>query len=500
MVGDGGAGPLGPHLDPGAAARARRRRRAGRGGQRRDPARPRARRAPAARRAARRGQPRQRRPGPPRLPRPRGGRGAADLAARGPRRHRRPRARPRPARERQAARRRPRTARRDPRPSCSARPCSTARRCSGDRRTADPCVSAASPPWPRCCAGRATLLDAGGTVEEVLWALWSGTGWPEPLRHRVQRGGAAARLAHRDLDALCALFETAARAEEQRGHTSVEAFLATLVAQEIPADTLADRGIRGEAVRLLTAHRSKGLEWRLVVVAHVQEGSLARPAPPRDAAARRPHRGRALRRAGAPARHHHPRAARRGAPAVLRRLHPCPRAPGRHRRRVARRRGRAALAVPRRARRRRSRHQSGPATPPVVARRVWSASCGARRPTPTSPARCARPPCERLARLAAETRPDGRPLVPAADPATWWGTRDLSHAEQPMRAGRRAGRALRQCAGRAAGVPGEVVPRARGRRGTQVQPGAGVRQPGARDRRPGRQGRARSGSRWWSRS
>ena len=29
--------------------------------------------------------------------------------------------------------------------------------------------------------------------------------------------------------------------------------------------------MRGDAVRLLTAHRSKGLEWRLVVVAHVQE-------------------------------------------------------------------------------------------------------------------------------------------------------------------------------------------------------------------------------------
>ena len=32
----------------------------------------------------------------------------------------------------------------------------------------------------------------------------------------------------------------------------------------------------------------------------------------------------------------------------------------------------------------------------------------------------------RLARLAAEHRPDGRALVPAADPATWWGTRDLT--------------------------------------------------------------------------
>ncbi len=56
-------------------------------------------------------------------------------------------------------------------------------------------------------------------------------------------------------------------------HKSVGEFLATLEQQEIPADTLAERGIHGESVRLLTAHRSKGLEWRLVVVAHVQETS-----------------------------------------------------------------------------------------------------------------------------------------------------------------------------------------------------------------------------------
>ncbi|MFZ5848731.1 MAG: ATP-dependent helicase [Actinomycetota bacterium] len=114
-------------------------------------------------------------------------------------------------------------------------------------------------------------LDAGATAEEVLWTLWSGTRWPQRLRGMVDEGGAAARMAHRDLDALCALFDVAARTEEQRGHTSVASFLATLVAQQIPADTLAERGVRGDAVRLLTAHRSKGLEWRLVVVAQVQE-------------------------------------------------------------------------------------------------------------------------------------------------------------------------------------------------------------------------------------
>jgi superfamily I DNA/RNA helicase/RecB family exonuclease len=114
-------------------------------------------------------------------------------------------------------------------------------------------------------------LDEGATAEELLWTLWSGTGWPARLRRGVERGGGAARRAHRDLDSICALFESAGRAEETRDHVGVREFLATLVAQQIPADTLAERGARGAAVRLLTAHRAKGLEWRLVVVAHVQQ-------------------------------------------------------------------------------------------------------------------------------------------------------------------------------------------------------------------------------------
>jgi len=113
--------------------------------------------------------------------------------------------------------------------------------------------------------------QSGAPAEQVLWTLWSGTGWPQRLRRSVESGGGAARRAHRDLDAICALFETAARAEEKRDHVGVVNFLATLVAQQIPGDTLAERGVRGAAVRLLTAHRSKGLEWRLVVVAHVQQ-------------------------------------------------------------------------------------------------------------------------------------------------------------------------------------------------------------------------------------
>jgi superfamily I DNA/RNA helicase/RecB family exonuclease len=117
---------------------------------------------------------------------------------------------------------------------------------------------------------REELAD-GATVEQALWVLWDGTSWPARLRATTHRGGVAARMAHRDLDAVVALFEAAARAEDQQQHTSAETFLHTLRAQQIPADTLAEQGVRDDAVRLLTAHRAKGLEWPVVVVGHVQE-------------------------------------------------------------------------------------------------------------------------------------------------------------------------------------------------------------------------------------
>ncbi|MFD4505653.1 ATP-dependent helicase [Streptomyces sp. NPDC058457] len=121
--------------------------------------------------------------------------------------------------------------------------------------------------------GRAReCLADGGTAEEALWVLWNGTPWPSRLERAARRGGAAGRNADRDLDAVCALFATAARAEERSGGRGALNFLAEIEAEDIAADTLAGRAVRPDAVRLMTAHRAKGLEWRLVVVAGVQEG------------------------------------------------------------------------------------------------------------------------------------------------------------------------------------------------------------------------------------
>ncbi|MFF2786484.1 UvrD-helicase domain-containing protein [Streptomyces sp. NPDC058049] len=116
------------------------------------------------------------------------------------------------------------------------------------------------------------LLQGGGTAEEALWVLWDGTPWPQRLERSARRGGAAGRNADRDLDAVCALFDTAARAEERTGGRGALNFLEQLEAEDIAADTLTARATRSDAVRLMTAHRSKGLEWSLVVVAGVQEG------------------------------------------------------------------------------------------------------------------------------------------------------------------------------------------------------------------------------------
>ncbi|MGW3285813.1 UvrD-helicase domain-containing protein [Streptomyces sp. NPDC001002] len=115
-------------------------------------------------------------------------------------------------------------------------------------------------------------LAGGGSAEEALWDLWEGTPWPARLERSARRGGAAGRNADRDLDAVCALFATAARAEERSGGRGTLNFLAEIDAEDIAADTLTRRAVRPDAVRLMTAHRSKGLQWSLVVVAGVQEG------------------------------------------------------------------------------------------------------------------------------------------------------------------------------------------------------------------------------------
>jgi superfamily I DNA/RNA helicase/RecB family exonuclease len=116
------------------------------------------------------------------------------------------------------------------------------------------------------------ILRGGGSVEQALWELWSATRWPERLERTAQRGGTTGRSADRDLDAVCVLFDYASRAEDRATGRGVRNFIADLEAQELAGDSMAAQSSRGGAVRLMSAHKSKGLQWRFVIVAGVQDG------------------------------------------------------------------------------------------------------------------------------------------------------------------------------------------------------------------------------------
>jgi superfamily I DNA/RNA helicase/RecB family exonuclease len=111
------------------------------------------------------------------------------------------------------------------------------------------------------------LLDAGKSAEDVLWAVWRESGLAAQWEERAEHDTAA----DHDLDAVLALFEAAARFTDDLPPGNLKLFLDTLTGQEIAGDTLAERAVREDSVRVLTAHRSKGLEWDVVVVAGVQE-------------------------------------------------------------------------------------------------------------------------------------------------------------------------------------------------------------------------------------
>ncbi len=111
-----------------------------------------------------------------------------------------------------------------------------------------------------------------GNAHDVLWAVWDASGLASAWQGVSAAGGSRGAAADRDLDAVCALFDAAARFAVRLPPGSASLFLDSMSGQEIPGDTLADTAPDGDAVRILTAHRAKGLEWDVVVVAGVQEG------------------------------------------------------------------------------------------------------------------------------------------------------------------------------------------------------------------------------------
>ncbi|MFG3030571.1 ATP-dependent helicase [Streptomyces sp. NPDC048253] len=269
-------------------------------------------------------------------------------------------------------------------------------------------------------------LARGGTAEEALWALWAGTPWPTRLERAARRGGAAGRNADRDLDAVCALFATAARAEERTGGRGALNFLAEIEAEDIAADTLTRRAVRPDAVRLMTAHRAKGLEWSLVVVAGVQEGLwpdlrrrgslLEADRIGRDGLAEPLTPGALL----AEERRLFYVAATRARERLVVTAVKAPADDGDQPSRFLTELGVEPKDVTGRPRR-----------PLAVAALV--AELRATTVDPRASATLREAAARRLARLAALADEDGRPLVPSAHPYRWWGMFEPTESKVPLR-------------------------------------------------------------------
>ncbi len=112
----------------------------------------------------------------------------------------------------------------------------------------------------------------GVTAEAVLWAIWSGLGLAQDWREEALRGGERGARADRDLDAVVALFDAAARFTDRLPTSGPDLFLDHIRGQEVPGDTLVAQAPTSASVALLTPAAAAGRQWRLVVVAGVQEG------------------------------------------------------------------------------------------------------------------------------------------------------------------------------------------------------------------------------------
>ena len=277
-------------------------------------------------------------------------------------------------------------------------------------------------------------IAAGDGPGAVLWLLWNGQvrggmshGWPERLRAAALAGS---RSAHHDIDAVTALFDAAERADTRyRGKAAVPAFIASLRQQQIPAEPVAERAPIDGGVRILTAHRAKGLEWDAVWIAGLEEGEWPDVRP----------RGSVLEAdrltpsgLGDPLR-----------PAELlaeeRRLLYVAITRARHRATLVALAGDDESSQPSRFLLDISRacgitpeHRSGRprfavTLPGLIAELRATAIDEAAHPALRSAA------IERLAKVALDTDDAGMPLAPWANPATWWGIDELTPGARAVR-------------------------------------------------------------------
>lgn len=117
---------------------------------------------------------------------------------------------------------------------------------------------------------RAARRHADGDPRLTLWQVWAASGLQRRWLTALDRGGAAALHAGRDLDAVNALFDVADQYVARTGGASVRGLLDHVGALQLPP--AAEPAGTSAAVSVLSVHAALGREWDLVVIAGLQDG------------------------------------------------------------------------------------------------------------------------------------------------------------------------------------------------------------------------------------
>ena len=116
-------------------------------------------------------------------------------------------------------------------------------------------------------------------ISDLLWSIWSNAKNYEgelislAWQQQALAGGNRGAAADQNLDALITLFEVARRFSERLPGAKAGLFIDQLLGEKILSDSISASAQRGEVVQVMTVHSSKGLQWRFVALAGMQEGS-----------------------------------------------------------------------------------------------------------------------------------------------------------------------------------------------------------------------------------
>ena len=116
-------------------------------------------------------------------------------------------------------------------------------------------------------------------ISDLLWCIWSNAkNYDGQLlsllwQRQALATGARAGVYDQNLDAVITLLEVARRFSQRLPGAKPGLFIDQLLGEKILADSITALAQRNEVVKVMTVHSAKGLQWRYVFLAGMQEGS-----------------------------------------------------------------------------------------------------------------------------------------------------------------------------------------------------------------------------------